>query len=191
MLPKAAMPALIVLLLLLIVAAWTDYKHQKIRNWNTYPGILIGVVLNFSGVGITEPGWNGFQESLLGFFGCGFIMLFSYVLFSVGGGDVKLLAMAGAFLGLEQGVLALLWTFSVAFVFALSLIIWQIGLLHILRKSFGHIWLMLKCKGWVPLSTTEREPLKAGLFLAPSALVAVIIVEYPYFEVYFRNGAAL
>jgi prepilin peptidase CpaA len=181
------MPALIALLVLLIVAAWTDYKDHKIRNWNTYPGILLGFVVNIAGHGITASGWDGLQESLMGFFGCGFIMIFSYVLFSVGGGDVKLLAMMGAFLGLEQGVLALLWTFSVAFVFAIVLIIWQIGALSIFRKTFSHIWLVLKSKSWVPLSTSEREPLKAGLFLAPSALVAVIIVEYPYFAVYLRD----
>jgi prepilin peptidase CpaA len=185
------MPALIVLLLLLIVAAWTDFKNQKIHNWNTYPGILIGFILNMSGVGITPSGWDGLQSSVMGFLGCGGIMLFSFVLFSVGGGDVKLLAMAGAFLGLEQGVMALLWTFSVAFVFALAVIIWQIGFFHMLSKTFSHVWLMIKSKGWVPLSTSEREPLKAGLFLAPSALVAVIIVEYPYFEVYIRNASAL
>lgn len=182
------MPALIALLLLLIVAAWTDYKHQKIRNWTTYSGVLIGFFVNIAGFGITASGWDGLTESLTGFVGCGSIMLFSYLLFSVGGGDVKLLAMMGAFLGFEQGVLALLWTFSVAFVFAIGLIIWQIGFFQILRTSFGHVWLVIKSKSWVPLTSSEREPLKTGLFLAPSALVAVIIVEYPYFEVYLRNG---
>mgnify|MGYP002530094595 CR=1 FL=1 len=116
------MPALIALLLLLIVAAWTDYKHKKIRNWNTYPGICLGLIINSTGHGITLSGWAGLQDSLTGFLACGFIMLFSYVLFNVGGGDVKLLAMMGAFLGLEPGVLALLWTFSVAFCFAIGLI---------------------------------------------------------------------
>lgn len=182
------MPALIALLLLLITAAWTDYKHHKIHNWTTYPGILIGLLANVGGFGIASPGWDGLGDSLLGFLGCGFIMLFSFLLFDVGGGDVKLLAMIGAFLGLEPGLFALLWTFSVAFVFALSLIIWQIGFLQIVRKSIGHVWLVLKARSWVPLTMAEREPLKAGLFLAPSALVAVIIVEYPYFEVYLRNG---
>ena len=32
-------------------------------------------------------------------------------MFKVGGGDVKLIAMLGAFLGPEQGITAMLWTF--------------------------------------------------------------------------------
>ncbi len=38
-------------------------------------------------------------------------MLVLFVFFRIGGGDVKLLAMLGAFLGLEQGIETLLWTF--------------------------------------------------------------------------------
>ena len=48
-------------------------------------------------------------------------------MFRVGGGDVKLIAMLGAFLGLEKGIEAMLWTFVLGGCMALIVLVWRVG----------------------------------------------------------------
>jgi prepilin peptidase CpaA len=161
----------ILLLALLAVAAVTDVRRHRIYNWNTYPGILAGVAINW-----IERGRDGLEDSLTGFAACGAILLVCFVLFQIGGGDVKLMAMIGAFLGPHQGIEALLWTFVLGSLASLTLLIWQLGFVHIIRKTFEHIRCIIRAGGWVPLTHEEREPLRRTLYLAPAALPAVCIV---------------
>lgn len=159
-----------VLLGLLAVATVTDVRKHKIYNWNTYPGIVAGLLIN------STAGWSGVWNAALGFLVCGFVMLLCYVLFNVGGGDVKLIAMMGAFLGLHKGVEAMLWTFVLGAVMGMAIVIWRYGFLTLLANAWRHIRLVMQARGWVPLTAKERAPLQRWLFLAPSALVAVAVV---------------
>jgi prepilin peptidase CpaA len=177
------MIALCVLFVLLAVATWTDIARHEILNWNTYPGMLAGMLLNVAGVGVLGSGFEGLSGSLAGFLLCGFVMLFAFVFFQLGGGDVKLVAMMGAFLGVELGLFALLWMFSVGFVLGVSIIIWQTGFVQIVKNVWRHLALVIKAKSWVPMTTEQRKPLDRGLFLAPSALIATVIVSFPEFQV--------
>ncbi len=168
-----------VLLALLCVAAWTDFRSHTIYNWNCYPGIILGLALNVAGLGVTEGGWDGLWFATIGFFSCGMIMLTAFVFFQMGGGDVKLLAMIGSFLGLQSGVEALLWTFSLGLVIGISAIIWRYGALALIRRGIEHASAVLTARSWIPLNRDEKKPLEQGLFLAPSALIAVCIVVWP------------
>jgi prepilin peptidase CpaA len=161
----------ILLLVLLAAAAITDVRRHRIYNGNTYPGILAGVALNW-----IERGRDGLEDSLAGFAACGAILLVCFVLFQIGGGDVKLLAMVGAFLGLHQGIEAMLWTFVLGSVAGVAVLIWQLGAFRIVRKVAEQIRYVFRARGWVPLTRAEREPLRRTLYLAPAALVAVCIV---------------
>ena len=165
------MAVIVVLLVLLLVASITDVMQHKIYNWNTYPGIAVGFAVNV----IAEKGL-GPWESLAGFLVCGSIMLVCFLLFNMGGGDVKLIAMMGAFLGVQDGVEAMLWTFVLGGVAAMTVLIWQIGILRIISKTGQHMLLVLRARSWIPLTREEREPLRRCLFLAPSAFVAVCVV---------------
>ena len=159
------------LLSLLLVATYTDVREHKIYNWLTYPGILLGFCLNgFFG------GRDGFQDSFSGFLACGLIMIVCYLLFDIGGGDVKLIAMMGAFLGLHDGIEALLITFIFGSVMGMVILIWQCGVWHLISKITEHLALVFKAKGWVSPTDEELEPLKRWLFLAPSAFAAALIV---------------
>ena len=153
---------------LLIVATITDVWRQKIYNWTTYPGILFGLLL-----GWLNDGWPGVEDRLLAVLLCGGLMILAFVLLGIGGGDVKLIAMMAAFLGLEQGVLAMLWTFIFGAIAAVAILIWQFGAWRIVRNLAGHVRAMFTAKTWIPLTEAERKPLKRGMYLAPSALVAV------------------
>ena len=156
---------------LLIVATFTDIRRQKIYNWTTYPGILLGLAL-----GGLERGWPGVEDRLLAVLLCGGLMLLAFVLLGIGGGDVKLIAMMAAFLGVERGVEAMLWTFVLGAIAAGGLLIWRLGAGRILAKTAGQLKAMFTAKNWVPLTEAEREPLKRGLYLAPSALAAVCLL---------------
>lgn len=160
-----------VLVLLLIIATITDVRTQTIYNWNTYPGIVLGFVMNWFG-----RGTPGLEDSVKGFAVCGGLMLFCFVLFGLGGGDLKLIAMMGAFLGFELGVEALLWTLVLGGVLGTVMIVWQLGFLTILSQIGTQLLRMWKARGWVPLDPETRRPLKQTLFLAPAGLIATLIV---------------
>jgi prepilin peptidase CpaA len=153
---------------LLIVATITDVWRQKIYNWTTYPGMLLGLVF-----GALERGWPGVEDRFLAVLLCGGLMLLAFVLLGIGGGDVKLIAMVAAFLGVEKGVEAMLWTFIFGAIAAMGILIWQLGAWRIVRNIAGHLRAMCTAKTWVPLTEAERKPLERGLYLAPSALAAV------------------
>lgn len=173
------MIAIGVLIALLCVSAWTDFRSHTIYNWNCYPGICAGMALNSTGYGLAEAGFDGLWFAAIGFFASGMIMLTAFVFFQMGGGDVKLIAMIGSFLGLESGIEALLWTFSIGFVFGVAVVIWRHGFVSIVRRCIAHAVVVVKARSWIPLHSDERKPLEQGLFLAPSALIAVCVVVWP------------
>lgn len=163
----------VTLVLLLVVATVTDVRNQIIYNWNTYPGILLGFVLRWF-----EGGAAGIEDSFKGFLVCGFLMLVCFVLFQLGGGDLKLIAMMGAFLGFERGVEALLWTLVLGGILGSLVVVWQLGFLNIVTGTMRQLMKMWKARGWVPLDAEARQPLKQTLFLAPAGLAAVLIVTH-------------
>jgi leader peptidase (prepilin peptidase)/N-methyltransferase len=92
----------------LIVLFGIDLEHHLLPNAITLPGILVGFAFSF----VTEPGW---QASLAG------ILLGGGVLYGIaeayyrvrreeglGMGDVKMLAMIGAFLGWKLALVTLM-----------------------------------------------------------------------------------
>lgn len=173
------------LLAFLSVATVTDIRRHKIYNWNTYTGMVAGLLVR-----TTAEGLRGLEDALLGWLVCGFVMLLCFVLFNVGGGDVKLIAMMGAFLGLQKGIEAMLWTFVLGAVMGMALIIWRFGFWFLLKSAVRHLRLVLRARGWVPLTEEERRPLQRWLYLAPSALVSVLLLavdeHYGFLEQWFR-----
>lgn len=175
---------------LLAVAAATDFRRRKIYNWTTYPGILLALGINVvatlleqNGLLASEQaertlGEVGLEESLLGFLLCGALMLVCYVAFGVGGGDVKLMAMIGAFLGLERGLETLLWTFVLAACLGIIALGWKVGPGRLIVRALRQCLYMLRIGGWAELTPEERAQLSFSWFLAPTALVATALVEF-------------
>jgi prepilin peptidase CpaA len=82
------------LLALLFWAAVEDLRTRRIRNWLTFTLILTGILQSFIGHNTITPGAAGLGL-LVGFS----LPLALFVLGAVGGGDVKLMAGVGAWLG--------------------------------------------------------------------------------------------
>lgn len=85
---------LVPLFLMLAWASVQDLRSRRIRNWLTLSMILLGLAQSFTPGHTTTPG-----NSLLGFaagFGLTFVL---FAMGALGGGDVKLMAGVGAWLG--------------------------------------------------------------------------------------------
>ena len=97
-----------ILLGLLIIASFSDYMTYKIPNWLTVSGMLFGLAYN--AVFPFSP-QHGFLWALGGLL-IGFsIMIPFYGLRIMGAGDVKLMAMVGACLGIYDTLYAVLFSF--------------------------------------------------------------------------------
>jgi leader peptidase (prepilin peptidase)/N-methyltransferase len=134
----------------LIVITFIDIDHQIIPNEISLPGIAAGFLLSFVN---PDVGWI---DSALGIVvGGGFLLLVILVYWLVtkregmGGGDVKLLAMIGAFLGLG-GV----WVTVVV----ASVVGTIVGLIVMIRRG-----------------DTTRMPIVFGPFLSLGAVTYVLI----------------
>src|SRR5690242_236558 len=90
------------LLLLLSAAAWHDFHSRRIPNVLVLTGTIAGLLSN--AVLPQQMGGLGIFNSFAGL-GIGFVLLLPpYLLRAMGAGDVKLMAMTGAFLG-AKGVM--------------------------------------------------------------------------------------
>jgi leader peptidase (prepilin peptidase)/N-methyltransferase len=115
---------LFVLTCLLIVVAFVDLDRMVIPDKVTLPGIIIGLALNV----LMAPG------AIVGFLlgalvGGASLLVIAYLgelLFkkeSMGGGDIKLAAMVGAFLGWKAVLLALFLAILVGAIVGITMII--------------------------------------------------------------------
>jgi prepilin peptidase CpaA len=106
-----------VLLVLLAAAAVSDYRTFRIPNLITGGGILFALVYNTVVPPEWHAGWTWAPAGMLLGFGA---MLPMYALRAMGAGDVKLMAMVGAFLGTTGTAYALLFSVVTAGVAALA-----------------------------------------------------------------------
>ena len=171
--PTTAMLTTMLLLVAVSVATATDLLRHRIYNWTTYPGILAALAITAAGAGNIT-----LSESLTGLAACGLVMLVCFVMFKIGGGDVKLIAMIGAFLGPEEGIIAMLWTFVLGGCVGLIVLIWRVGALRLMGRTCRQVLYTLRLGRWSPLSDEEKAMLQPPLFLAPCALAAVVIVRF-------------
>ncbi len=106
----------------LIVLFAIDLEHHLLPNVVTLPGIVVGFLFSL----VSEPGWT---ESLIGIvFGGGILYAIAEVYYRVrheeglGMGDVKMLAMIGAFIGWKLALITLIVASLAGSVIGLGLI---------------------------------------------------------------------
>lgn len=118
----ASQPQVLVLVGLLVTAAVIDWRSYRIPNWLTFGGMAFGLIYNT----VTAPTWHQGLLGALAGLAVGLIVLLPvYALRVLGAGDVKLMAMVGAIVGLSDILNAALYSLIVgglaAIAFALYL----------------------------------------------------------------------
>ncbi|WP_018923519.1 A24 family peptidase [Salsuginibacillus kocurii] len=122
----------IVLLLLLAICVVTDVRNRKIYNKVVYPGLLFAFIFH-----TIQAGWEGISHSFLGFL-LGFgLLLIPYLMGGMGAGDVKLLAMVGAFKGAAFVFYTFIYMAIIGAVIALAIILFRRGFLKSLIYKFS------------------------------------------------------
>jgi len=143
------------LLLILIAAAVTDIRSGKVYNVLTYSAVLAGLALNAT-VGI------GLSAALLGL-ATGFVPMFViYLAGGLGGGDVKLMAAVGAFLGAYPTLFALLYTCLIGGILAFTVLLW--------KEGFTGAWMRVRHK---TAAAAPRFPFAVAIVLG----TAWVLVE--------------
>jgi prepilin peptidase CpaA len=88
--------------------AVSDARSARIPNWLTYSGLVAALVLRFAVLG-----WVGLEIGAVGMLVAGGSFLILLVMGAMGGGDMKLMAAVGAWVGSAQ-VVAILLTAALA-----------------------------------------------------------------------------
>lgn len=101
-------PRTAVLFALLVIASVSDYRSYRIPNWLTFGGAAFALVYKTT-IAVSPP--SAFLLAFGGLFLGFLIMLPPYALGVMGAGDVKLMAMVGAFLGIDETFNAVLFAF--------------------------------------------------------------------------------
>ena len=72
----------------------------------------------------------------------------------------------------------MLWTFVLGGCMGLIVLVWRFGPLRLIASVARHLLWTLRLARFQPLTPEERAALQPPLFLAPSALVACVIVQF-------------
>lgn len=178
--------------LLLLAAVWEDVRYQRIPNRLVFWGAGLGVLLNVfwpQGAGFVSqlPGGLGFVSAVAGLAIGLAALLPMYLLRAMGAGDVKLMAMVGAFLGPDEVLGAVLCCFLAGGVLSLGYA-WKIGVLRRMLQNIRFIVCSSAVKiagGSVP--TLEDAPETAGKF-PYAAAIAVGSLGYLAWKSVWKAG---
>lgn len=132
---------LLLLLALLGAAVWHDVRARRIPNAIVFPGMLAAFALHAllpvgQGLFGADPGGLGLLQSLGGWALGLALLLPMYALRLMGAGDVKLLAMVGAFVGAGQILTVGLFTLVAGGVLALAVAAWQGSLRRLVGNAY-------------------------------------------------------
>jgi len=86
-----------------LLGAWFDVISRRIPNRLTYPAIIAALLVRLGFLG-----WHGLLEGFLGLLLCGGVFFLLFVIHAMGGGDVKLMAAVGSWVGYHNAGLALI-----------------------------------------------------------------------------------
>jgi len=150
------------------VATWTDWKQRKIYNKLLGPAFLIALILQ-----VVQKGWPGIWTCLLGSLVGLSILLIPYLLGGMGAGDVKLLAVIGAFGGVNLVITSFIYGALLGGLVSLVILLRR----HALISTFKHIFLLLPFfRKYQDLSealrTTREEKFPYGIVLVFGTVLA-------------------
>ncbi|WP_073255576.1 A24 family peptidase [Caldanaerovirga acetigignens] len=158
---------------LLGISVYTDLKHKKIYNIVLLPAVVVAIFLNFYFLGI-----RGGLESLKGMLLGALLLILPFALGGMGGGDVKLMAVVGAFKGPAFVWNAFIFSAVAGGILALAAMVAEGKVLCRLRAVFLTLFSLL---GFIPRgldlldSGKKSSPsLPYGIAIAAGTLMAYL-----------------
>lgn len=168
-------PRTAILFALLVTASVCDYRTYKIPNWLTGGGIVFALIYNTAVPFYRD---QGFLWALGGLMVGFLVMLPCYALRIMGAGDVKLMAMVGAFLGVTDTLHAVVYSFLVGGIAALIFAIRTHALARMLGnlKNMTQMMMLSAIGGFKP--DIQMEPGKSVGKLAFGICISIGTITY-------------
>ena len=167
------------ILIVVTVATFTDLRSRRIPNWLVLPFLLAGVVVSpirhdWQG-SVRGFGWHGLGQSLAGLSLSLLINGIPFFMGWTGGGDVKLFAAIGAWVGPVQFLWAFFFTAFAGGVLVLGWVVYGFLLKGLIRRA-GDLFF-----GWKQreiCGDQERAPanlLKRKIPYAPAIAIGTLL----------------
>ena len=148
-------PGAAVLVALLVAAAVIDWRTYRIPNWLTVGGMVFGLIYNTVSV---QPWHDGLLGALAGL-GVGLVILLPlYALRVMGAGDVKLMAMVGAIVGLPDIVHAALYSLIVGGIAAVGFALYH----RAFRRMTTNVMDIVQSMAFAAIAGNRPTPALAG-----------------------------
>lgn len=145
---------------LLLSAAWQDIRYFRIPNLLVFSGALIGILLNT--LLPQSVGGLGMLASLAGL-GVGLgILLPLYLLRALSAGDIKLLAMIGAFVGPADILIITVYVILAGGILALAVVLLQGKLSRLIDNYKLMLFMRMSGSPFASFQTTDAISQSAG-----------------------------
>ncbi len=172
-LSSETMPQLVVgcMILVLVASCITDLVSRRIPNAFTAPALAVALLLG----GIQDGAWG--VLGALGGLSVGLFMLLPlYVAGGTAAGDVKLLAVAGAYLGPTGAFFAGMFTFVAGAIFGVIWITWnRFGATALRQLAATHTGLVAQL---VQVSIHEGQGTRSAIAYAPAILTGSVAAAW-------------
>lgn len=152
------------------IAVWTDWHDHKIYNKLLAPALAAALILQ------AQHGWAGIKTSLTGcVIGFG-LLLIPYLLGGMGAGDVKLLAVIGAFGGVQFVIRSFLYGAVLGGVVSIVLLVRRKVFFATLKHFLLFLPFLSKAETLEEeMRNARREKFPYGIVLACGTIVAMFL----------------
>ena len=175
---------LIVIQLLMVVltpAAIGDYQRQKVPNWLSMPGWIVGPLVAWC-----CAGGSGLSDSLLGLLFMVGLFFPLWMFHWFGAADVKLMGTVGAFVGISDAPVVLLGVVLAGLVMSLLILLYRKSLftslrnfISVLKDIFMSIWMKVR---WgrelqLPVEATEQIAIPYAIPIALGTMLTLLYLQ--------------
>lgn len=159
----------IILIILLIICAYTDLIYRKIYNFVTFPAIILGIIINIIYYGI-----YGLKQSVIGVIVGTFFLFVFFLLGGIGAGDIKFLAAVGSLKGWEFVIIGGLYGAVVGGIIGIIMLLVKKRFVKSIKKIYNFFVLLITLKTPVPIPSENSIFLPYGFFLSIGMLIHLI-----------------
>ncbi|HBV86972.1 MAG TPA: peptidase A24 [Desulfosporosinus sp.] len=153
------------------IAAFTDWREHKIYNKLLLPAFTIALLLN-----TLQDGVSGLTSSLLGAVMGFALLLIPYLMGGMGAGDVKLLAVIGAFGGIMFVLTSFLYGAVIGGVISLYLLVRRQTLGNTLKYFLLFFLILRKPQQFSnAINNTNKEKFPYGIAIVIGTFIAFFL----------------